>query len=190
MARILLIYGTTEGQTRKIASRMAERARASDNTVDLIDASELNSDADLGAADAIIIAASVHQSTYQSAVVHFIKKHWELLLGKPTAFVSVSLSAAGEDEEDRRDAQGYIDKLIGETGWQPGRTISVAGAFRYTEYDFFKRWILKMIARQKGAPVDTSRDWELTDWDAVDRFVEDFVTMIGDPANVERTPKF
>ncbi len=190
MARILLIYGTTEGQTRKIATRMAEHARGLGDAVDMIDASGLDNDIDLGAPDAIIIAASVHQSAYQSAVVHFIRKHWELLLGKPTAFVSVSLSAAGEDEEDKRDAQGYIDKLVGETGWQPDRSISVAGAFRYTEYDFFKRWILKMIARQKGAPVDTSRDWELTDWDAVDRFVEDFVTMISDPANVERTPKF
>ena len=90
----------------------------------------------------------------------------------------MSLSAAGEDEEDRRDTQSYVDRMVSETGWQPDRTFNVAGAFRYTEYDFFKRWVMKKIAGSKDAPTDTSRDWELTDWEAVDRFVGDFVMLL------------
>jgi hypothetical protein len=31
--------------------------------------------------------------------------------------------------------------------------------------------IAKRIARKAGAPTDTSRDYELTDWTALDRFV-------------------
>lgn len=179
MTSLLIIYGTTEGQTRKIAGRMAEMAREFGHEADMADATEVDEAADrfpdLRAADAVVIAASVHQGVYQSAVLHFIKTHWALLASKSTAFVSVSLAAAGEDEEDRLDAQSYIDKMVGETGWQPDRTLSVAGAFRYTEYDFLKRWVLKMIASHKGAPTDTSRDWEFTDWAALDRFIGDFL---------------
>ncbi len=182
MASILIIYGTTEGQTRKISQRMAGRARELGHDVDVVDATELDESADrypdLGAADAIVVAASVHQSVYQTSVLHFIKSHWELLLNKISAFVSVSLSAAGEDDEDRRDTQSYIDRMVSETGWQPDRVFSVAGAFRYTEYDFFKRWVMKKIAGSKDAPTDTSRDWELTDWTAVDRFTDDFLRLL------------
>ena len=32
---------------------------------------------------------------------------------------------------------------------------------------------MKRIARKAGAPTDTSRDFEFTDWAALDRFVGD-----------------
>jgi len=32
------------------------------------------------------------------------------------------------------------------------------------------RFVMKQIARKTGSPTDTSRDHELTDWAAVDRF--------------------
>ena len=51
----------------------------------------------------------------------------------------------------------------------------VAGAFRYTSYDFLKRWAMKYIAYRKGGPTDTSHDYELTDWDDLTRFVDSFV---------------
>ena len=92
MASLLIIYGTTEGQTRKIAARMAERAQELGYEANLVDATELDESADLypdlGAADAIVVAASVHQGVYQTSVLHFIKSHWELLLNKSSAFVS------------------------------------------------------------------------------------------------------
>jgi menaquinone-dependent protoporphyrinogen oxidase len=31
---------------------------------------------------------------------------------------------------------------------------------------------MKRIARKAGAPTDTSRDYEFTNWQALDRFVE------------------
>jgi menaquinone-dependent protoporphyrinogen oxidase len=50
-----------------------------------------------------------------------------------------------------------------------------AGAFRFTRYDFFKRWAMKLIAAQKGIDADTSKDLELTDWPALDAFVKEFL---------------
>jgi menaquinone-dependent protoporphyrinogen oxidase len=35
---------------------------------------------------------------------------------------------------------------------------------------------MKRIARKAGAPTDTSRDHEFTNWPALDRFVEDMAT--------------
>jgi menaquinone-dependent protoporphyrinogen oxidase len=35
---------------------------------------------------------------------------------------------------------------------------------------------MRRIASRKGLDTDTSRDYDYTDWDAVDRFARDFVT--------------
>ncbi len=52
----------------------------------------------------------------------------------------------------------------------------VVGAFRYTQYDFFKRWGMKLIAREKG--ISTSRDLELTDWVGLASLVEGYVAAV------------
>jgi menaquinone-dependent protoporphyrinogen oxidase len=52
----------------------------------------------------------------------------------------------------------------------------IAGALKYTQYDFFKRYIMRMIAQQAGGDTDTSHDTEYTDWDDVGRFVDEYTT--------------
>ena len=39
----------------------------------------------------------------------------------------------------------------------------VAGALRFTQYDFFKKFIMRMIAKKAGEK-DPSGDKEYTDW--------------------------
>ena len=49
--------------------------------------------------------------------------------------------------------------------------LPVAGALAYSQYNFLVKLVMKGIARRAGAPTDTSRDYEFTDWPAVDAFV-------------------
>lgn len=56
--KILIGYGTTEGQTRKIAEWTANRVRQRDCEVELRDSAALVSDLDLTAFDAFIVAGS------------------------------------------------------------------------------------------------------------------------------------
>jgi menaquinone-dependent protoporphyrinogen oxidase len=89
-----------------------------------------------------------------------------------SAFVSVSLSAAGRDEDDIQGLAACVAEFQRSTGWTPQCVHHVAGAFRYTQYDFFKRWAMKYIAWRKGAPTDASQDYELTDWDDLGQFAD------------------
>ncbi len=66
-----------------------------------------------------------------------------------------------------------IGRFVAETGWAPAHVLPVAGALAYSRYNFLIRFVLKRIARANGAPTDTSRDYEFTDWQAVDNFVRD-----------------
>ncbi len=174
MQRVLVLYGTTEGQTRKIAGFVADRLRASDREVSLIDAAAVPEGLDPAAFDVVIVAASVHVGSYQSAVVHFVRTHVAAIAAKPNAFLSVSLAAMAPDGSDRQGLEDCVAKFCHATGWTPQRVEHVAGAFLYTQHDFFKRLAMKYIARSKGGPTDTSRDFEYTDWDALGRFADAF----------------
>ena len=44
-----------------------------------------------------------------------------------------------------------------------------------TANNFFIKMVMKTISRMAGGPTDTSRDYEFTDWVALDRFVLDRV---------------
>lgn len=187
---VLIIYGTTEGQTRKITRFMADRVRERGYDVTLIDSTDLPKRFDIGSFDVIMAAGSVHQGHHQASLFQFVRDHLEDLQARPTAFVSVSLSMASEDDADRRDAAECADRFLDVAGWTPTVTHLVAGALRYSQYDFFKGWILKAIAGAKGASTDTSKDHEFTDWQDLDAFVDAFLGQLCDhPIPVNDMPR-
>lgn len=172
--KILLIYGTTEGQTQKIARFVADHLAKHGHQAQPVSAIEATAAADPREFDAVIVAASLHVGRYQSAVIHFVNKHLAAISARPNAFLSVSLAAASDDEDDIHGLKRCVSDFVHQTGWTPRRIQHVAGAFRYTSYDFLKRWAMKYIAHRKGAPTDTSQDHELTDWEDLSRFVDAF----------------
>ena len=40
--------------------------------------------------------------------------------------------------------------------------------------DFMRRWVMKFMAGAKGAPTDTSKDHEYTDWAKLYAFLDEF----------------
>ena len=93
---VLIVYGTTEGQTRKIAEWTATRIRDSGHKVQLRDCAAVASDSDFETFQAFLVAASVHQRHHQETITDFVIAHRELLNVRPSAFISVSLSAVLE----------------------------------------------------------------------------------------------
>lgn len=185
MARILVVYGTTEGHTRKIARFIARVARMQGHLVSVLDAS-------LGPSpdgyDAVAVAASVHQLRHQSSVAHFAAEHRHLLNGLPTAFFSVSLSAALADPHHQVEAQEVAQQLLAETRWHPGTVKLVAGALLYSKYDFLKRLLMQLIARQDGRDTDPSRDYEYTDWPRLQADAEEFIARVEESLAATREP--
>ena len=115
---------------------------------------------------------------YQTALVDHIRRWHEALNTMHSAFVSVSLSAAGDDPHEHAEADDDRPEDAAGCGSSPDRTLHAAGALRFTQYDFFKRWAMRLIALQRKQKVDTSIDTEYTDWDAVRRFTEEFLATL------------
>jgi len=98
----------------------------------------------------------------------------------PGAFFSVCLAVASGLEEEHREAEKIASDFLQQTGWKPLMTTQIAGALKYTHYDFLKRMLMKMIARREGGDTNVSRDYEYTDWDSVKKFTLEFVNKIAE----------
>ena len=171
--RVLLACATTEGQTRKIAGFVADRLTALGHGVDLIDVAGAAPDP-LPPFDAAVLAGSVHVGRFQSTLEGFAGTAAPALNALPCIFVSVSLSAAGDDPEDWAGLTSILQRFQDETGFRPATIAHVAGAFRFSEYDFFRSWAMRWIAHRKGVKVDPHTDLELTDWEALAQTVTDW----------------
>lgn len=174
MARIYIPYGTTEGQTAKIAEYISEVVQARGHQAETADIKQAG-DAIPDGCDAIMVGASVHMGKHEGYVQDFVRKNNDALMRLPSAFFSVSMAAHGDAE----NAESYVERFEKETGWRPAHVGMFSGALLYTQYGFIKRHVMKKIASDKGSPdTDTSRDYVYTEWDGVKRFAEDFLEFL------------
>jgi menaquinone-dependent protoporphyrinogen oxidase len=171
VTKILIAYGTTEGQTARIADQLAEVMRNRGVEADSLNL-KLSQGVAIGGYDAVVVGSSIHMGKHQEDVVEFVRKNRADLDRLPSAFFSVSLAANG----DLQNAEAYVENFVQETGWRPSKVGLFSGALLYRQYGFLKRYMMKRIVRDKpGMSTDTSRDYVYTDWDQVKRFADDFV---------------
>jgi menaquinone-dependent protoporphyrinogen oxidase len=177
MTALLIVFATGEGQTGRVADFLASHFQALGLCTSVLPVEKVPDDIDLESYAGIVVAASIHRAQHQQAIQAFVRRHGGGLGQRHAAFLSVSLSAAG-GTEDRAMARQMAEDFLAATGWHPRYVHLVAGAFRYTRYGWLKRRILRRIAELKGAPTDTSRDHELTDWEDLQRFARRFAATL------------
>jgi menaquinone-dependent protoporphyrinogen oxidase len=174
-----VFYATTEGQTRRIAERIADRLRASGLASSTFDVAGPDAErVDWTHVRAAAIGASLHLGKHQRAASNFVHAHAADLNAHPSIFFSVSLAAASEREAEVKNARRIAEELPAAHGWKPVQIATLAGCLAYTKYGLLKRWLMKRIARKEGGPTDTSRDYELTNWKKVDALAEDMAAQI------------
>jgi menaquinone-dependent protoporphyrinogen oxidase len=177
MPRILILYATREGHTARITARIAQLLRESGHEVESCRADGVSGQPDIAAYAAVIVGASIHYGAHPRALRSLLRRHSLVLAARPTAFFSVSLSSGGPGAKPAT-AQRYLETFLRQTDWRPTLTASFAGALQYSKYGVFKRQLMRMIVGFAGGDTDMSRDYEYTDWAAVDRFAESFARRL------------
>ena len=178
MSSILVCYGTGEGQTAKVADRVADELEAHGHETTTMNVKEVGSDLGIDDFDAVLVGASIHAGRHQKAVRKWVQANRDALARKPNGFFQVSLSSA--EEESAEEAVGYVDEFVEATNWHPDRIGLFGGALRFSQYGFLTRALMKRFAR--GAfpegNVEDSGDVEFTDWDDVEAFADEFAAFV------------
>lgn len=178
MARILVAYASSEGQAEKIAHHVARRLEDRDHLVRLIDLKAGEGEAGADDCDAAILAGSLHLSRHDPALGRFILRHAAALHRFPTAFLSVSLTAASRDAGELRALDEVVRAFLHDVGWQPGRVELVAGAVLDRTLGPLQRMVLHRIVDAHGVSRHASGNTELTDWPRLDAAIDAFATEL------------
>ena len=174
--RMLICYATTDGQTRKVAEYIADLVRMKGNEADIVDASVADN-VEPSQYQGVVLAGSVHMGRYQTPLIYQIRRWRDALNAMPTAFVSVSLSAASQDPHAHAEVDECAQHMLKEAGLHPTVILHVAGAIRFSQYDFFRRWLMRLVAKQMDRDIDPGADMEFTDWDALSASVDKFLAL-------------
>lgn len=178
MSRVLVVYGTTDGHTRKVAEALWVALGEERCGVDVVEARGGSSAPDPEAYDGVIVAASIHAGGFQRAVRRWVGLHADTLNRKPSAFVSVCLAVLEKRPEAQQEVQAIMQRFLTSRGWRPTVRKAVAGALPYTRYNWFKKCIMKRIVAKGGGDTDTTRDFEYTNWDDVRAFGREFARRV------------
>jgi len=179
MAKVAVLYGTSEGQTAKIAQHIAGLGRQHGHLVEVRHIADLDDESfDVTSYDAVVVGASIHEGHHQRYVHQWIKDHRSALERMPTAAFTVCLAIRSEHPDERAEARAFAQLYEKGTGWKPGVSKVFAGALKYTEYNWLVRMVMKHIAKHEGGSTDSSTDTEYTDWAEVSVFANGFFDRI------------
>ena len=175
---VLIVYGSKEGQTAKIAERIASIIRKQGLQVTIHSGKDMHIGFATDAFDAAIVGGSIHMGHYPAHLREFVTRHRDWLNKVPSAFFTVCMAIQSKNADEREEAMNYGKRFIETTQWRPTLIDTFAGAVKYTQYNFITRFIMKMITKREGGSTDTRHDHEYTDWDAVTQFTSRFLEEI------------
>ena len=166
----LIIYSSTDGHTKTICKRIIDLLEDGNETklISLEDAKNL----DISKFNKIIIGASIRYGRHSKDLYKFIEINKSILDQKQSVFFSVNV-VARKQEKNTPDTNPYVKKFLKISKWKPKKIGVFAGKVDYPNYNFFDKYIIKLIMFITSGPVDTSQSYEFTDWSKVDDFAKE-----------------
>ncbi|MDD2852831.1 MAG: menaquinone-dependent protoporphyrinogen IX dehydrogenase [Desulfuromonadaceae bacterium] len=175
MSKILIIYSTTDGQTRKICHRLQQVIEQLGHQIKSISIQE-EPQIDVTTFDKIVIGASIRYGKHSPQIINFIEKNRLLLESKPNAFFSVNV-VARKAEKSKPEQNPYLQKFLKQISWKPRELAVFAGKIDYPSYRFIDRFMIRLIMWMTKGPTDPKAIVEFTDWEQVDSFGRTVSTM-------------
>lgn len=166
MARLSIVYATTEGHTEAICRHAKQYFSKAGTQVVLCDLSKKKQKLQHG--DAVLLAGSIHYGKHQKELRHFIEKNREMLQRLPVMFLSISLAAASHEEGEQAGAYKIAADFMTDMKLEPRLIKTVAGAVYDKRLNFLSRWLLHWIMYRKGVALDTSGETVFTNWTELD----------------------
>ncbi|MGE5615480.1 MAG: flavodoxin domain-containing protein [Bacillota bacterium] len=173
MAKVLVLFHSYDGQTRRIAGRIAATLAARGHRVDARSATDPEALATVHAVDAVVVGSAVRIGRHARLLERALGAAAQAIGARPNAFFSVCLSVVGPRPRPDLIAEAN-EKLFARSRWTPQQVANFAGALLYRKYPWPLRLMMRFIVGRAGGDIDTSRDYEYTDWNAVDRFAAEF----------------
>ena len=168
MAKVLLLYSTTDGHTVEICKRMQSVIETEGDSVVLANLADGPDLADFEF-DKVVIGASIRYGKHQKTVYEFIRDNRETLERYPNALFSVNV-VARKPEKNTPETNPYLQKFLKQIDWAPQNLGVFAGKIVYPALGPVDRTMIRFIMWMTKGPTDPTGTYEFTDWDKVEAF--------------------
>ena len=185
---MLFYYATRDGQSRRIAERLAEGLRTHGIAASPEDvAGVMPSPARLGAAPLVVLVAAIRYGKHLPEARRLLELYSDLPSPPPLVFASVNLTAR-KPGKDTPEGNLYLRKTIAHYRLRPIAAAAIAGRLDYSKYGWFDRTMIRCIMLLTGGPTDPRARVEYTDWAKVDAFAERIAQRYSEAASSGSPP--
>ena len=184
--RILIVFGTTDGHTAKVATAISNTLRAEGADVDLVQARPGGPDPNPADYAAVIVAGSVHTAATSGRYGAGCARTRRASTAGRTAFVSVCLGILERTAASEAELAGIMENFFETTQWMPSVRKSSPARCPTRATPGSSDWSFDSSSATRDGQADSSRDYEYTDWNDVRDFARHFVRLVhhGEPARV------
>lgn len=176
---IALFHAGRDGQTRKIATRVAERLRARGLEIDLRELDRVGpppEEGELRAGRVVALFAAIRYGYHVPEAKRFVVRHRAALIERPFVFVSVNLTAR-KPGKSTPEGNRYLAKFLRRNDLAPVLSRAFAGRLDYPRYLWWERLLIQLIMTISGGPTDPAAVVEYTDWNDVDAFADRLIEI-------------
>jgi menaquinone-dependent protoporphyrinogen oxidase len=163
--KVLIVFETVEGQTRKIAEFLERQIRFAGHEVQLFNTEDRLGYLSFDGIDKVVLAAPVHERRHPKSFEVFVSASLAELKARQTLLISVSLKAAFP--EGMEEAQDYLSEMEMRTRFEPNREVLAAGAVRTSSYGYYESQIVQNVALGGRDIALINGVKEFTDWNAL-----------------------
>ncbi len=178
---ILIVFATRYGHSAKIVQQLVNAVNLLGHRTVVIRADrESPPEADTFARDisCVIVGGPLYMGRFPRVLSKFINQYRNVLKLTPSAFFSVSLATAGDDNKEKGGVHNIMERFFDKSRWHPCHKASFAGALLYTRYGPLIRYFMRRMTRTAGGDTDTHRDYVYTDWNDILVFAQQIDSMI------------
>ncbi len=176
MARHLIVYQSTHGQTYKICKYIEQLMMAQDIACDLKVWNPSWRTIPDGYASYLWVMP-VRYGKHPPQLVNLLSRHKTLFDNRITGLISINLTAR-KPEKSTPETNPYCRKLLEKLPWTPNHTAVFAGALKYADYVWYDRMMIQLIMKLTGGPTDPEVQIEFTNWSDVDQFVVEYTRLL------------
>jgi menaquinone-dependent protoporphyrinogen oxidase len=163
-----LFFATRDGQSRRIAGRIAGRLADQGIPAHAHDlAGGLPVPSSLAAAQLVVLVAAVRYGMPLPEAEQFLSFYRTLREPPGLVLLSVNLTAR-KPGKDTVEGNAYLRKSIRRHRLAPVLALAIAGRLDYSRYGWLDRQVIRFIMKLTGGPTDSRTCIEYTRWDVVD----------------------
>ncbi len=174
-----LFYATRDGQSRRIAERIAGRlAEKGISALPHDLAVALPAPPRLADARLVVVVAAVRYGRHLPEAEQFLAIFRALRAPPPLVMLSVNLTAR-KPGKDTAKGNVYLRKSIARYRLTPAFALAIAGRMDYSRYGWLDRQLIRFIMKLTGGPTDPKACVEYTAWNVVDDVAVQIAELYG-----------